>query len=268
MGSVIEEVCTYMGEYITKNWGLLIFPLLLTALLLFIYKISKKMFKKIDEQLSELAKKVLIVFLMLIVSLFLFLLNSKNSLMVVLAMGLAGEIMNIILIPIATMLDLTDKEKNCKGIVKKEYRKYFRHQILICKNIWHERNVQIEKNDHKRKEEIIGCATISLLALAAYSFFIGEKALGYLLVSFVFGKFLWLEGGIPECFTRILYYIKKEIKIVVELAIVWILYHYFIDIKGCDMSALYWGIAPVFIIGIAILAKDYKKKKGMKGNLR
>lgn len=245
-------------SYIKTNWVLLILPSVLSIVLWGIYKWDKKKFSDIDKKVTRFGNKILLIAVLAIMSVIL--LNVKNALTVVVIMVITGELINIVLIPIQSVELQDNKRPKYWRIVKEEYKKCFSQKKLHHKNIMEGRDVQIEKKEYERKEEIIGCATVTIILLAIYSHFIKEKEFTYVFLSYLTGKFMWLDGGIIEGLSNIVYYFKKELSTAVALVAIWCVYRLVIEKHNWDIDALCIGLIPVFIVAIVLLCK-YRKKQ-------
>lgn len=186
----------------------------------------------------------------------------KNALAVVIIMVVVGEVLNAALI-LVNSTELQDrKRKKYWCIVKEEYIKSWNQKRRHHKNIMQGKDIQFEKNEYERKEEIIGCATITLILLVVYSFYINEKEMSYIFLSYLVGKFMWMDGGLIEGLSSIFYYLKKELSTAVVLVIIWWVNTFAIEKYDRDVGALCIGlIIPMVMFTIALIGKYRRNKK-------
>lgn len=189
------------------------------------------------------------------------LLDVKNALQAVLIMGLTGWGLNLLLIIFDSVDMISNERRNYFRIVKEEIKKALEQKKLHCKKIMNGKPMQLEVNESKRKDVIIGCATIAILTLAIYSLYIESNNLAWVLLSYLFGKYMWMDGGIIEGLSSILYYIKRELGTFIVMVIIWLIYYYAIEKNNYNIYSLYLGMAPVFILAFILIYKYIKRKK-------
>lgn len=245
-------------DYIWKNIILLTLPSIIGVILWLVYFFNRDAFQKIDKSVSCFANKVIVIFILTIMSIIL--LGIKNPLLVVICMVATGIILHFLLILINSAKLVDEQRRSYRQIIKEECEVCKKHKKWKWKRILNGFDAKDEINESKRRNEILGCATITILSLAIYSFHIEEgSVLAYTLLSYLTGKFMWLDGGIVEGVASIFYYIKVEWRTVFCMALVWGTYHLFIEVLMCDISALYIGLIPVVTPAVVLLIKYWRK---------